>query len=53
MANSLKDIFLDVMSHDLLNPVGIILNISEIALTENSIEDIKEEIKIIKRNAEK
>ena len=41
------------MRHDLLNPVGIISGISKIAMEEKSIEKIKEELKIIHRNAEK
>ncbi len=52
-ANNFKDIFLDIMRHDLLNPVGIILGITRIAMEEDSVEKIKEELEIIYRNAEK
>ncbi len=52
-ANNFKDIFLDIMRHDLLNPVGIISGITKIAMEEESLEKIKEELEIIYRNAEK
>ncbi len=34
-ANRLKDLFTDIMRHDLLNPAGIIKNIAELGLQEN------------------
>ncbi len=51
-SNNLKDLFTDIISHDLLNPVGIIKNFSELMLREK--KEIKDEnIKAVKRNSEK
>lgn len=47
-ANRLKDLFTDILRHDLLNPVGIIRNATELLLDE--FPD-REELKVIMRNA--
>ncbi|MEE9594898.1 MAG: histidine kinase dimerization/phospho-acceptor domain-containing protein, partial [Candidatus Hydrothermarchaeales archaeon] len=47
-SNKLKDLFTDVLRHDLLNPVGVIQTSSE--LLEESSED-KELVSMIKRQA--
>jgi signal transduction histidine kinase len=49
-ANRLKDLFTDVMRHDLLNPAGVIRSATEDKL-EDSPED--EELEIIQRNVNK
>jgi signal transduction histidine kinase len=49
-ANKLKDLFTDVMTHDLLNPVGIIRGVAESALLDSPGN---KELEMIKRNAER
>jgi signal transduction histidine kinase len=51
-ANKLKGIFTDVLRHDLLNPTGIIKNITEILQMEENLED-SAELEIIRRNVKK
>ncbi|MFQ5887862.1 MAG: PAS domain S-box protein, partial [Candidatus Hydrothermarchaeales archaeon] len=52
-SNQLKDLFTDIIRHDLLNPVGIILNVSEMIKDADSREEIQEELQMIKRNTKK
>ncbi|RLG58027.1 MAG: hypothetical protein DRN88_01800 [Candidatus Hydrothermarchaeota archaeon] len=52
-SNEFKEIFLDILRHDLLNPVCIIKGMAKVALNEKSEEDIRREIKTIIKNAEK
>ncbi|RMF91707.1 MAG: sensor histidine kinase, partial [Methanobacteriota archaeon] len=49
-SNRLKDLFTDIMSHDLLNPIGIILNYAELMIEDES-EMKRDRIEAIKRNA--
>jgi len=51
-SNRIKDLFTDIMSHDLLNPVGVIMNYADILTSEEETFD-KNALKVIKRNAEK
>lgn len=53
-ANRLKDLFTDIMRHDLLNPLGIIKTATEqILFTETKDERAYNTLLMIKRNAEK
>lgn len=55
MSNKFKDLFIDIMNHDLLNPVGVIQNYSELLeeeLTEAD-EHQKKYVTGIRRNAKK
>jgi|Deesub1362A_J573_1020465.scaffolds.fasta_scaffold00098_1 signal transduction histidine kinase len=49
-ANNFKDLFTDILSHDLLNPAGVIKNATELLL-----DDLPErkEAKVIKRSTER
>jgi PAS domain S-box-containing protein len=49
-ANQMKDLFTDIMRHDLLNPAGIIRGVAEMLLAKSPGE---EDFKMINRNAEK
>jgi PAS domain S-box-containing protein len=49
-ANQLRELFTDIMRHDLLNPVGVIRNAAELLLDE--FPD-NEEIKVIMRSSNK
>jgi signal transduction histidine kinase len=51
-ANRLKDLFTDIMRHDLLNPVGVIRNIMEIMEDDEKLKG-SSEIVVIKRNVRK
>jgi signal transduction histidine kinase len=51
-SNKLKELFTDIMRHDLQNPISIIKGISEI-LQEEVSRDVLEELQIIERNADK
>jgi len=51
-SNQLKDLFTDIMRHDLLNPVGIIRNLAEIVRDDERFKD-SEEVSMIWRNARK
>lgn len=50
-ANRLKDLFIDIMRHDLLNPAGIMKSFAEL-LTEEVNEEQKEKVFRIKKNAD-
>ncbi len=52
-SNKFKDLFIDIMNHDLLNPVGVIQNYSE--LLEEELVDAKQKTYVagIRRNARK
>ncbi len=53
-ANRLKDLFTDIMRHDLLNPMGIIKTATEqILLTETKDERMCNTLQMVKRNADK
>lgn len=51
-SNKLKDLFTDIMRHDLLNPVGIIRNLAEMVADEEKFKDSKD-INMIWSNARK
>lgn len=52
-SNRLKDLFMDIMYHDLLNPVGIIKNFVELLAADESSKNMQEEIRVLHRNARK
>ena len=49
-SNKLKDLFTDIMRHDLLNPAGVVRGATELLLDE--LPD-REELKMIKRSVDK
>lgn len=51
-SNDFKDLFTDIMTHDLLNPIGIIMNYAELMLDDEK-EFRKENLEAIKRTAKK
>lgn len=51
-SNKLKDLFSDIMRHDLLNPLGVIKNVAEL-LEEDLDEPFDKEFSMIYRNIEK
>lgn len=52
-SNELKDLFTDIMRHDLLNPVGVIKGLSEFASMDVSPEERRRLIERIQGNARK
>jgi PAS domain S-box-containing protein len=52
-SNRLKDLFTDIMRHDLLNPVGVIMNYAELMLEEEEDEGKKEDLDVIRRGCDK
>ena len=52
IANQLKDLFTDIMRHDLLNHLGIIRNLAELVLEEKRFED-SEDLPMIMSSARK
>lgn len=45
--NELKDLFTDIMRHDLMNPIGIIKNLTEFLADDESLKGLREEIEIL------
>lgn len=52
-ANKLKDIFIEILCHDLLNPVGIAKNYVELLMEDETDESRREELQAIMRNLNK
>ena len=52
-SNRLKDLFTDIMRHDLLNPIGVIRNYAELMLEEEENEDKKNDLRLILKTAKK
>jgi two-component system phosphate regulon sensor histidine kinase PhoR len=52
-SNDLKDIFTDIMRHDLLNPIGVIKNYVELMSQEDVNPFIQKSMEAISRNAGK
>jgi hypothetical protein len=52
-SNELKDLFTDIMRHDLLNPVSVIKGLSEIMLRDKSLEKHRKSLGKIRRSAKK
>ncbi|SNQ62512.1 PAS domain-containing sensor histidine kinase [Candidatus Methanoperedens nitratireducens] len=52
-ANRIKDLFTDIMHHDLLNPLSIIKTMSELQLEKTEEDGIRRSLLMIKRNADK
>jgi hypothetical protein len=51
-SNELKDIFTDILSHDLLNPAGVVRGYTDIMIGEESDEKKRFYLKKIKKNNE-
>lgn len=52
-SNSLKDLFIDIMRHDLLGPIGVIENSTELMLDAEADIEKRELIRIANESAEK
>jgi hypothetical protein len=52
-ANRLKDLFIDIMRHDLLNPIGSMKNASELLLESETDQEKREVLMMIKRHTSK
>ncbi len=52
-SNELKDIFTDIMRHDILNPIGVIKNYAELISLEKINPMVSRSIDAISRNVEK
>ncbi|MCX9010788.1 MAG: ATP-binding protein [Candidatus Methanoperedens sp.] len=52
-ANRLKDLFTDIMRHDLMNPASIIKTMAELKLEETEDEGMRKAFLMIGRNADK
>jgi hypothetical protein len=52
-SNRLKDLFTDIMRHDLLNPVGLIRNYAELLIEDEEDEVKKEDLRAIIATSEK
>jgi two-component system phosphate regulon sensor histidine kinase PhoR len=52
-SNELKDIFTDVMRHDILNPIGVIKNYIDLIADEPLEPMVKQSLEAINRNANK
>ncbi len=51
--NKLKDLFIDIITHDLMNPVGIVLNYAELIEDEDLDEDVRVAVKAIINSTER
>ena len=52
-ANQLKDLFTDIIRHDLLNPVTVIKGLSEILLDDESLPENRKSLEAIVKNVGK
>ncbi len=52
-SNQLKDLFMDIMRHDLLNPTGVISGASALIMEEDSLDEIREVLELIQRSADR
>ncbi|RMF88978.1 MAG: PAS domain S-box protein [Methanobacteriota archaeon] len=50
-SDRLKNIFIDVMRHDLLNPVGIISGLTELLIEDEEEGERKDTLRMIRKNA--
>jgi PAS domain S-box-containing protein len=50
-ANQLKDLFTDIIRHDLLNPVAVIKGLSEILSEDESLHKQRKSVEMIMKNA--
>lgn len=50
-SNKMKELFIDIIRHDLINPLGIIKNFSEMLAEEERNEEKRKELIAIKNNA--
>lgn len=52
-SNRLKDLFADIMRHDLLNPIGVIRNYAELLVEDEKDEGKKRDLRLIIKTCEK
>jgi PAS domain S-box-containing protein len=51
-SNKLKDLFSDILRHDMLNPVSVIDNVSELSGNE-SLDDLRQRLKLANKSAKR
>jgi PAS domain S-box-containing protein len=49
-SNKLKDLFADIMSHDLLNPLGVVRNVFDLIEDGVKSQDMERELSMVHRN---
>ncbi|NOZ59442.1 MAG: PAS domain-containing protein [Euryarchaeota archaeon] len=49
-SNRMKELFLDILRHDVLNPAGVALNFTELLLEEAHTEEERENLEAVKRS---
>lgn len=52
-SNKLKDLFTDIMRHDLQNPISVIKGMSELLKEEKASKEVMKGLNVIDKNAEK
>ena len=52
-SNRIKDLFSDIMRHDLMNPAGVVRNFAEILYERENDDDKKEIIELIRDNSQR
>ncbi|MFQ5887976.1 MAG: ATP-binding protein, partial [Candidatus Hydrothermarchaeales archaeon] len=52
-SNKFKDLFTDILRHDLINPLNVIQNMSELMEDTDDFYEVQEDLKTIKRNVMK
>jgi PAS domain S-box-containing protein len=52
-SNKLKDLFADIMRHDLLNPLGVVKNVFELIDDDVKSPEVERELSMVHRNIEK
>lgn len=52
-SNRLKDLFTDIMAHDLQNPLSVVKGVSELMARDKLAEESREQVEMIRASAEK
>jgi PAS domain S-box-containing protein len=52
-SNRMKELFLDILRHDVLNPAGVALNFTDLLLEDAHTEEERENLEAIKRSIER
>jgi len=52
-SNKLKDLFIDIMRHDLLNPAGVVISSIQVALIDEKDSKKKETLKLIENSSDR
>ncbi len=52
-SNKLKDLFADIMRHDILNPLGVVKNVFELIEDDVKSQEVERELSMVHRNIRK